>query len=110
MKAAEDIVKNFKGNATAWRKTERGKSENKNNKDFYKATVYFSSGCMCLAQSMGLNFKDSDSDFESESRLESDSSLWTEKTRTRSPSLFFFKDLDSKTSLFVKNRTKFKNV
>ena len=35
---------------------------------------------------MGLNFKDSDSDFESESRLESDSSLWTEKTRTRSPS------------------------
>ena len=90
MKAAEDIVKNFKGNAPAWRKTERGKSENKNNKDFYKATVYFSSGCMCLAQSMGLNFKDSDSDFESES--------------------FFFKDLDSKTSLFVKNRTKFNNV
>ena len=33
MKAAEDIVKNFKGNAPAWRKTERGKSENKNNKD-----------------------------------------------------------------------------
>ena len=57
MKAAEDIVKNFKGNATAWRKTERGKSENKNNKDFYKATVYFSSGCMCLAWATSIVLK-----------------------------------------------------
>ena len=64
-------------------------------------------------QRAGLNFKDSDSDSTLESESESDSSPRPSKTRTLSPSLKFFKDSDSKTSLFrvfFQKRTKIKTI